>query len=108
MQEQPKRIQRKVTKGWRLPGNTVYVGRGTVWENPFIPGVDGTPEECLEKHKEFMMPYTHQSQNGLEEFIISSAFLESVEYLRGKNLACWCKPEEPCHGDFLLEVANLL
>ncbi|MBY2911399.1 DUF4326 domain-containing protein [Rhizobium leguminosarum] len=26
--------------------------------------------------------------------------------LRGFNLACWCKPGEPCHADILLEVAN--
>ena len=26
--------------------------------------------------------------------------------LAGKNLACWCKPGEPCHGDVLLEIAN--
>ena len=26
--------------------------------------------------------------------------------LRGKNLACWCKPGQPCHADVLLELAN--
>lgn len=26
--------------------------------------------------------------------------------LRGKNLACWCKPGTPCHADVLLELAN--
>lgn len=26
--------------------------------------------------------------------------------LRGKNLACWCKPGTPCHADVLLEIAN--
>lgn len=26
--------------------------------------------------------------------------------LAGKNLACWCKPGEPCHADVLLELAN--
>ena len=26
--------------------------------------------------------------------------------LRGKNLACWCPLNEPCHADVLLEVAN--
>lgn len=26
--------------------------------------------------------------------------------LRGKNLACWCRPGEPCHADVLLEIAN--
>ena len=26
--------------------------------------------------------------------------------LKGKNLMCTCKPEDPCHADVLLEVAN--
>lgn len=27
--------------------------------------------------------------------------------LRGKNLACWCPPGQPCHADVLLELANI-
>ncbi|HEX5183627.1 MAG TPA: DUF4326 domain-containing protein [Allosphingosinicella sp.] len=26
--------------------------------------------------------------------------------LRGKNLACWCRLDAPCHADVLLELAN--
>ena len=26
--------------------------------------------------------------------------------LAGKNLACWCALDEPCHADVLLEIAN--
>jgi hypothetical protein len=26
--------------------------------------------------------------------------------LKGRDLACWCKPDEPCHADVLLEIAN--
>jgi hypothetical protein len=26
--------------------------------------------------------------------------------LRGKNLACWCPLDKPCHADVLLELAN--
>jgi hypothetical protein len=32
------RIQRKRVKGWRMPENCIYVGRGTIWGNPFAPG----------------------------------------------------------------------
>ena len=31
----PERIQRKRTKGWRMPVGAVYVGRPTKWGNPF-------------------------------------------------------------------------
>jgi hypothetical protein len=30
------------------------------------------------------------------------------QQLQGKNLMCFCKPEDPCHADVLLEVANSL
>lgn len=33
-----KRIQRKRTKGWRMPENTVYIGRGSKWGNPYKVG----------------------------------------------------------------------
>lgn len=29
-----------------------------------------------------------------------------VHELRGKNLACWCPLDQPCHADVLLELAN--
>lgn len=31
----PQRIQRKRTRGWRMPEGAVYVGRPTKWGNPF-------------------------------------------------------------------------
>ncbi|RVI83935.1 DUF4326 domain-containing protein [Sinorhizobium meliloti] len=31
---------------------------------------------------------------------------ENADELRGKNLACWCKQDAPCHADVLLQVAN--
>lgn len=30
----------------------------------------------------------------------------NIAELRGKNLACWCARDEPCHADVLLEFAN--
>jgi len=32
--------------------------------------------------------------------------LSSLSGLRGKNLACFCKPGCPCHASVLLELAN--
>jgi hypothetical protein len=29
-----------------------------------------------------------------------------AEELRGKNLACFCPPDQPCHADVLIEIAN--
>lgn len=32
--------------------------------------------------------------------------LRSVDELRGKDLACWCPLDQPCHADALLAIAN--
>lgn len=37
---------------------------------------------------------------------VASGGTEWIGKLRGKNLACWCKKNEPCHADILLERAN--
>lgn len=34
----PQRIQRKRTKGWRMPEGAIYVGRPSPWRNPFKVG----------------------------------------------------------------------
>lgn len=104
----PQRIQRKRTKGWRMPENTVYVGRGSAWGNPFVVGRDGNARQCVNKYIKLHTPYTHRPPtNGMDHFLLSVAFIESAQYeLKGKNLACWCKPGEPCHADFLLNIAN--
>lgn len=39
----PRRIQRKRTKGWKMPENTVYVGRPTKWGNPWRVGDVDSP-----------------------------------------------------------------
>jgi hypothetical protein len=31
---------------------------------------------------------------------------EMIAELGGHNLSCWCKPGEPCHAEFLIELAN--
>jgi len=32
--------------------------------------------------------------------------MDNIHKLRGKNLACWCKPGAVCHADVLLKIAN--
>ena len=36
----PHRVVRRRTKNWKMPENTVYVGRPTVWGNPFVVGAE--------------------------------------------------------------------
>ncbi len=96
----PVRIQRKRTKGWKMPENTVYVGRKTKWGNPFRVGTS-TPLHCNsadEAVTEYRVWIT-ESPNG-------KRLRRDINELRGKNLACWCPLDQPCHADVLLEIAN--
>jgi hypothetical protein len=36
--------------------------------------------------------------------VFRPAHLRAV--LRGKNLACWCPLDGPCHAELLLKIAN--
>jgi len=104
----PVRIQRKRTKGWRMPAGAVYVGRGTQWGNPFRKihlggGLKGfplnlTPAQVVEKYR-----YEIVQMNG---GIVGVNRLWVASQLRGKDLACWCPLNQPCHADVLLELAN--
>lgn len=99
----PIRIQRKRTKGWRTPPNTVYVGRPTKWGNPYIIGRT-TPYHYKLTRQEAVDAYQCYITKPNSEF--ARKLKASISELRGKNLACWCRLDQPCHADVLLEIAN--
>lgn len=69
----------------------VYIGRGSIWGNPYKIGVHGTREEVIEMYRR------HISGNG--------ELLSKLHELHGKVLGCYCKPKA-CHGDVLVELVN--
>lgn len=89
-EREPKVIRRQ--RGVALPEGSVYVGRPTVYGNPFVIGKDGSRARVVQLYREWM---TYQP--GLRE--------RARRELRGKDLVCWCAPEA-CHADVLLEIAN--
>lgn len=105
----PQRIQLRRSKGWKMPPNTVKVDRSTKWGNPFVTGVFGTQQECVDAFR-FMCSGRTCVSEGDDTLIRQIDFIkhatENIALLAGKNLACWCKPGTPCHADVLLEIAN--
>lgn len=68
----------------------VYIGRGSIWGNPFKIGRDGgTREEVIQKYGEWI-----QSRPDL---------LARLDELKDKVLGCFCYPKA-CHGDVLIEL----
>jgi hypothetical protein len=109
----------------------VYVGRPSVWGNPFriggyyqmgdikigvkppLPGFNfiyletlyekdlSGSEEKPENNEECVSLYRRYIKISGESFV-----KKIKEKLKGKNLSCWCKLGEACHADVLLEIAN--
>jgi hypothetical protein len=118
----PRRIQRKRTKGWKMPEGAVYVGRPTKFGNPFVPiqldglwmvmdenGVDyqpyhNTKRAAASKAVELYEANLTYWSGGLLKH--DAPLREAVTALAGRDLACWCPLDAPCHGDVLLEIAN--
>jgi hypothetical protein len=86
------RIQRKRTAGWRMPAGAIYVGRPSRWGNPF-PIEEHGVEEAVRLFEQHLLG---------QPLLLRSAAVQ----LRGRDLACWCSPDQPCHGDVLLRLAN--
>jgi Domain of unknown function (DUF4326) len=94
----PKRIQRHRTKGWKMPPNTVYVGRPSRYGNSCKVG-----DWTIGKRGR------QTAASAVEVFRLHATVLQNkelMEALRGKDLACWCPLDQPCHADVLLEIAN--
>lgn len=104
----PRRVQRTRAKGGGMPAGAVYVGRPTKWGNPHKVGVslvrnpDGSyrymdAADAVLAYRETIAYWTAPERG--------TARL-SMEEIRGKDLACWCRLDQPCHADALLEIAN--
>lgn len=96
MADRPIRVQLKRTKGWKMPPNTVKVDRCTRYGNPFRIGDFGIPNaaEAALRFREW------------REGRVVGPPVPAIAGLRGRNLACWCPLDQPCHADVLLELAN--
>ncbi len=100
---EPRRIQRKRTKGWRMPPNTVYVGRGSKWGNPHR--ADDYKGLCpTELGRSYMAVKAWRED--LADDKLDYTYADIRRELKGKNLACWCGFSTRCHGDDMLKIAN--
>lgn len=63
-----------------------YIGRGSIFGNPFIIGVDGSRSDVLMKYMQYA--------------ISNKTIMSQLYTLDNKILGCHCKPKK-CHGDIL-------
>lgn len=75
-----------------IPKDAVYIGRPSIWGNPYPLFPGRSREEVIRKYKVYL-------DNNPE--LKTKAKTE----LEGKDLVCFCSPLA-CHGDYLMQIAN--
>ena len=70
-----------------IPEGAVYVGRGSLWGNPYKLSSVWTRDMVCDAFEQFILPKL------------------DLTPLRGKDLVCFCAPKR-CHADALLRAAN--
>ena len=124
-----KRIQRKRTKGWKMPDNTIYVGRPTMWGNPFkligdmvyvdaghrrkilskwVCYYDGGGYDTSDVVKLFRDLLMDLNSHEVEPAIRDKFKLmrDRIQDLKGKDLACFCSLSCQCHANSLIELCT--
>jgi hypothetical protein len=112
------RIQLRRTRGWRKPEGAIVVSRPSRWGNPFT--IAGAIDVGWADNEDDARKFAVECfQDWLLKGILSDWWFhygkdrhewmrEHVRDLRGGDLACWCRLDQPCHADVLLEIANVL
>lgn len=128
----PARLQLARTRGFRLQEASlslnglpaVNVARPSVWGNPWIVVQagrfrDGAAAWAGRHNWECNYPWFRSRREAAQRAVEcfrgwiadpqtdkARAAAAGIPSLAGKNLACWCPPDLPCHSDVLLELAR--
>jgi hypothetical protein len=118
----PKRIQLRRTAGWRKPEGAIVVSRPSKWGNPFhvtkcwrVECGNDPFRWCVVHGETTEHMFSSPGELAARQFAVDCfamwlsvaprLWLAASE-LAGRDLACWCPLDGPCHADVLLEVAN--
>ncbi len=97
----------------QVPDGAVYVGRQapglrrSELANPFKAGATSS----LTLPEPFAGVVVRTQVDAVDLFRQLSYMLPGFharvrEVLRGRNPACWCRPDQPCHADVLIEIVT--
>lgn len=80
--------------GKAIPAGAVYIGRGSMWGNPFVMGSPRDRDHVCDQHEKYL----------LEQIRTGQITTQQLAALHGKDLVCFCAPLR-CHGDTLARYA---
>lgn len=97
-----RRIRLSRRRGWRLPPGATSVARPGRFGNPFRVDGQRTPAEAVAAFRHWLAtPDCPPPLDARRQRLLSA-----LPSLRGRDLACWCALDAPCHADVLLGLAN--
>ncbi|MDI9901324.1 DUF4326 domain-containing protein [Rhodococcus sp. IEGM 1409] len=116
----PKRVE---CESLPTPAGTVYVSQDSKWECPITFSDVGAQYPSLDMaqvgnliNQDFRvlarkgrLSFPNWRYLGGRRGPVTWTYPSLAEIraeLAGKDLACWCPIDEPCHADVLLEIAN--
>lgn len=119
----PRRVQMTRHKPWRAEHpDAVIVDRRSKWGNPyritvcsdcrsaFITDTRGGGGEYLETLADARAGAVDLFGEDMASGALTTAGYPTHDEIRaelaGRDLACWCPLDGPCHADVLLEIAN--
>ena len=106
--QRPKRVQMSRQRPWRAEHpDAVIVARPSKWGNPYRVGGTAMVESDWHGDRvtiEYEMTPALAIELYRQRFIHDSREIRAE--LAGRDLACWCPLDKPCHADVLLEIAN--
>lgn len=77
--------------------DVVYIGRGSMWGNPYSHKSDTLAYHQVETVAEAIQAYRKWLWQQIKEGLITVQMLKDLD---GKRLACYCAPN-PCHGNVI-------
>ena len=99
-------VHSRATNG--LPA--IVVARPGPFGNPCVVGRHGTRDECVNLHAHTLnglLPFARGPDPGELRACLSN-FKAQWRELSGRNLACWCALDGPCHADTLIEAVAIM
>lgn len=98
----PKRWQRSRERGAKQPMNTKYVGRPTIYGNPFLMEYDSLIGYMDEERYRVVCLYSQEL-----DVVIANLGMTEEEFfeplLKYGYLSCFCPIDKQCHVDILIE-----
>jgi len=82
-------------RDWKINKQYAYIGRGSLFGNPYKINRYTTREESIKLFKDYFF----------NKITVDKNFRDNVESLKDKTLVCFCKPKD-CHGDVIIDYLD--